>query len=207
MSRAPTSTRRPAPTRSRDDNLSSSLRAKLVGRGAVRRSRMVEGFAQTLLTPPLPSAVPLPTAMRQGGAYQRPFRRVGHDRILAGQMPLDRRTQARVAAVARRDQAIAGHPRDPDPLDRRSGEQLAERRIVQRQQVGQAGRDQLGPRHEGLVGLGGAGEAVPRANRQAIVAAVDAVADRLAKFVRDRPGMLDRQIGDAAPRIDPVRAR
>ena len=51
------------------------------------------------------------------------------------------------------------------------------------------------------------GEAVPRADRQAIVAAVDAVADRLAKLVRDRPGMLDRQVGDAAARIDPVGRR
>ena len=51
------------------------------------------------------------------------------------------------------------------------------------------------------------GEPVPRAHRQAIVAAVDAVADRLAEFVRDRPLVLDRQVGNAAPRIDPVRRR
>ena len=60
-------------------------------------------------------------------------------------------------------------------------------------------------RQEGAVGLGRLGEAVPRAHRQAIVAAVDAVPHRLAILVRDRTRMLDRQIGNAGPRIDPPR--
>ena len=68
-------------------------------------------------------------------------------------------------------------------------------------------RGQLGARHEGLVAARGVGEAVPRADGEAIVAAIDAVADRLAEFVRDRPLMLDRQVGDAAPRIEPVGRR
>ena len=95
----------------------------------------------------------------------------------------------------------------PDPLDRRAGEHLAEAGIVEREQVGEPRRGQLGARQEGAVGRRGVGEAVPRADRQAIVAAIDAVADRRPELVRDRPLMLDRQIGDAAPRIDPVRAR
>ena len=37
-------------------------------------------------------------------------------------------------------------------------------------------------------------ELVPRARRQAIVAAVDAIADRLAEFARDRSFVLDREI-------------
>src|SRR5947209_12937326 len=51
------------------------------------------------------------------------------------------------------------------------------------------------------------GKLVPRTNRQAIVAAENPVADQRAQFVRDRPLVLDRQVGDAAPRIEPVRRR
>ena len=46
---------------------------------------------------------------------------------------------------------------------------------------------------------------VPRADQLAVVAAVDAVADRGAQLDRDRPFVLDRQVGDAAPRVEPVR--
>ena len=50
-------------------------------------------------------------------------------------------------------------------------------------------------------------ELVPRAHRQAIVAAVDAVAHRGAQLARDRALVLDGEIGDAAPRIEPVGRR
>src|ERR1700730_982370 len=50
----------------------------------------------------------------------------------------------------------------------------------------------------------GLSELVPRADREAIVAAIDAVADRLAEFARDRSLARDRQVGDAAPRIELV---
>ena len=43
----------------------------------------------------------------------------------------------RLAAVPRRDQRVAHHPVAPDPLDRRAREHLPERRIVEREQVGQ----------------------------------------------------------------------
>jgi len=54
---------------------------------------------------------------------------------------------------------------------------------------------------------GGAGEAVPGADGEAVVAPVDAVAHQRAQFVRDRPGVLDRQVGDAAGGIEPVGCR
>ena len=47
-------------------------------------------------------------------------------------------------------------------------------------------------------------ELVPGADGEAIVAAIDAVADRFAEFARDRPLVLDGQIRDAAPRIELV---
>ncbi len=50
-------------------------------------------------------------------------------------------------------------------------------------------------------------ELVPRADRQAIVAAIDAVADLLAELARDRALVLDGEIRNAAPRIEPVGRR
>ena len=59
-----------------------------------------------------------------------------------------------------------------------------------------------------LEGLrGGVGELVPRAGGQAVVAAIDAVADGGTKLARDRPLVLDGEVGDAAPRIEPVGGR
>ena len=56
------------------------------------------------------------------------------------------------------------------------------------------------------VGQGAAlGEFVPRADQLAVVAAVDAVADQRPQLERNRPGMLDGEVGDAATRIQPVR--
>ncbi len=47
-------------------------------------------------------------------------------------------------------------------------------------------------------------EFVPWADRETIVAAVDAIADQRPQLARDRPLVLDRQIGNAAPRVDLV---
>ncbi len=52
---------------------------------------------------------------------------------------------------------------------------------------------------------GGFGEFVPGASGKAIVAAIDAVAHRLPEFERDWALILDREIGNAAPRIELVR--
>src|SRR6202012_3496641 len=51
------------------------------------------------------------------------------------------------------------------------------------------------------------GEFVPRTGGEAIVAAIDAVADRFAEFARDRSLVLDRQIGNAAAGVEFVRRR
>ena len=110
-------------------------------------------------------------------------------------------------AISAAIKAVADHAVAADALDRRPGEHFAKRGVVERQQVGERRRGKLGARQEGPIGRGRVGEAVPRADREAIVAAVDAIADRLAEFVRDRPVMLDRQIGNAAPGIEPMRRR
>src|SRR3546814_14893962 len=51
----------------------------------------------------------------------------------------------------------------------------------------------------------GVGEFVPRTGGKAIVAAIDAVADPAPQRDRDRTVVFDREIGDAAPCIEPVR--
>ena len=59
-----------------------------------------------------------------------------------------------------------------------------------------------GARQESLVRAGGVGETVPGTDRQAIVAAIDAVADRFAVFQRNLAFMLDGEIGDAFARVE-----
>ena len=52
--------------------------------------------------------------------------------------------------------------------------------------------------------MAGLCELVPRADRQAIVAAIDAISDRFAEFARDRSLVFDGEVGNAAPRIELV---
>ena len=91
----------------------------------------------------------------------------------------------------------------PDALDRAAGEAGAERRVVEAGEFGERRSVEVGAR--GKLRLApGMSEFVPRADGQAVVAAVDAIADRGSQLARDRALMLDRQVGDAAPRVDPV---
>ncbi len=79
--------------------------------------------------------------------------------------------------IADRDQDVAQEAVAADALDRRSGEQPAEPGIVERRELGETRRRQFGARQKiGLVRR--PGEFVPRADREAVVAAIDAVADR-----------------------------
>ena len=50
-------------------------------------------------------------------------------------------------------------------------------------------------------------ELVPRAHCEAIVAAIDTIADGFAEFVRDGALVLDGEIGDAAPGVELVGSR
>ena len=117
-----------------------------------------------------------------------------------------RRDQARLAGIAGGDQHIAQEAVAADALDRRAGKERAECRVVERQQSASAG-SRRSSRAASFASDALPGELVPRAGGQAIVAAIDAVADRLAEFVRDRPLVLDGEVGDAAPRIEPVGCR
>ena len=110
------------------------------------------------------------------------------------------------SGVADRDQHIADETVAADALDRRFCKQRAKRRVVEPREIGELRRAQFFARGE--FGLApGLRELVPRAHREAIVAAIDAVADRFAEFVRDRALVLDGEIGNAAPRIELVGRR
>ena len=50
-------------------------------------------------------------------------------------------------------------------------------------------------------------EFIPGADRQAIIATIDAIAHWLAEFLRDRAVMFDREVGNAAPRIQAIGRR
>src|SRR5215469_11519610 len=87
-----------------------------------------------------------------------------------------------------------GAPRALFPLRLRPAKERSERRAIE-----------VVPHLE--VGMRrGARELVPRAHELTVIAAEDAVADRGTKLHRDRTVMLDGEIGDAAPRIEPIRS-
>ena len=50
-------------------------------------------------------------------------------------------------------------------------------------------------------------EFIPGADCQAIITTIDAIAHGLAELLRDRAVMFDREVGDAAPRIQPIGRR
>ena len=113
---------------------------------------------------------------------------------------------ARIAAVADRDQDVAQEAVAADALDRRAGEARAKARVVEPRELGQRRRAQIVPRGELRLGRA-ARELVPRADREAVVAAEDAIADRPAELARDVARVLDREVGDAAPGVELVGRR
>src|ERR1035437_8416954 len=119
---------------------------------------------------------------------------------------LGRTGERRVTRIVDGDQHIAQETIAAGALDRGLGKQRTELRVVEPGELRKPGRAQSLARGElGLAALHR--ELVPRANRQAIVAAIDAVAYSRAEFMRDRPLMLDGEIRNAAPRIEAVRLR
>ena len=118
----------------------------------------------------------------------------------------DHRTQPRIAGIADRDDHIAQEARMADALDRTAGEMSAETRFVEPGEIGERRRREIGAGLQ-LRLAAEAGEFVPRADGEAIVAAVDAIAHRGAELGRDMALVLDRQIGNAAARIETIGRR
>ena len=141
--------------------------------------------------------------MSRGEPRNRPDRRSADERSLIVE-PVDRGVGERaVIRVSDRDHHIAHEALPADALDRAAGEQRPERRLVETGELGERRGVEVGARREFRFPPG-AGEFVPGADGQTVVAAVDAIADRRSKLTRDRTFVLDREIGDAAARVEPV---
>ena len=135
---------------------------------------------------------------------ERPDRHGPHQRRRVGKPLLDQLRKVRLAAVADRDQDVAHEPIASGALDRRAGKAPPEAGIIQLDELREPRRAQIVTRLQ--LGLAGrAGELVPRADRETVVAAVDAIAHRGAELPRYVPLVLDREVRDAAPGVELVR--
>src|SRR4051812_12798794 len=115
-------------------------------------------------------------------------------------------SQRLVSRVADRDQHVAQEAIAADALDGRFRKQFPKRRVVQGCERGEVRCTQFVSCGEFYL-ASGLREFVPWADRKTIVTSIDAVTDRLAKFVRDRSLVHDGEIGNAAARIELVRRR
>ena len=111
-----------------------------------------------------------------------------------------------IVRVPDRNHHIAHEARPADPLDRAAGEKGPERRIVEAGEFGQGRRIEVGARRKFRF-PSIARELVPRADGEAVVAPIDAIADRGSKLPRNWALVLDREIGNAAPRVELIRRR
>ena len=105
----------------------------------------------------------------------------------------ERRKGAAVANVAKGDADIAEEAAAFGAEDGRAGEFLLESGFVQGEEFEQIGRGEVGAKalfHEAR----GLGEAVPRADGEAIVTTVDAAAEGGAKFDGNRAFQFDCQV-------------
>ena len=110
-----------------------------------------------------------------------------------------------VADVAQGDADVAQQSAPLRPRNRRDGKFLFETGVIKGEELDQIRLSQIRPcvfLHE----LARASEPVPRTNREAIVAAIDPIADGWAEFDRDRAFQFNGQIGNAEPRIELERA-
>ena len=132
------------------------------------------GRIPTASSPPWPA----PTCSASTEPRHRPGAGVAHRRVGVRRQPPRRRQRARASAgIADRVGDVAHEAVAPDPLDRRPAERLPEARVVERRQVRRAAGRELAPRPVARLARRRR-ELVPRAGRQAVVAAVDAVAEQ-----------------------------
>lgn len=108
-----------------------------------------------------------------------------------------------VEEVSERNCDIAEPSAVSDPADRSSRSRLKKARLVPRHRLQKIKSLQFrsGPQSRKLQGHS---ELVPGADQLAVVATVNPVADRCAKLLRNRAVMLDREVGNTAPCIEPI---
>jgi len=106
--------------------------------------------------------------------------------------------------IAEGDADIAQEARAFAAFDGRFAEEFAELLVIEGEEIAQGVfEDALARVKAGF--FGGLGEAVPRADMQAFVAAIDPVADGFAEFQRDGTLVFDGEIGNTAAGIEAMR--
>src|SRR5207248_11475714 len=106
-----------------------------------------------------------------------------------------------VAGISDCDQHIADEAIAAGALDRRTRKAGAESGIVEMCKLGKLRGNEIVARLEFRLARRRR-KLVPRTNGETIVAAIDAITDRCAEFAIDMTLVLDREIGNAAPRIE-----
>ena len=125
---------------------------------------------------------------------------VGHGWVNVGGQGAGGEDEGRVGGIADGVKNVAHEAVAADAFDRAFAEEGAEGGIVEPGKVGEAGWfGALGCVF--LFGRGG-GEFVPGADGEAIIAAIDAVAEKGAEVGGDRAMVFDGQVRNAAPRIN-----
>src|SRR5438046_1261933 len=140
-----------------------------------------------------------------GGAVllQRPLHVLAHQVRGVRASRLERPDDLRRArGVTQRHGEIAQPALVADAVDGRATHALLELRRAPAEQLRQRRRIQAMAHLEIRV-RGRARELVPRTHQLAVVTAVDAIADRLAQLNRNGAVVLDGEVGDAAPRVQP----
>ena len=141
-----------------------------------------------------------------GKPRECPHGRAADKRAVVRKQAFGLRQQPAFAGIADGDQAVSDEAVAADPLDRRAGKEGAEAGIVEPAEVVQRRRLEIGAGGEFHLPAR-FGELVPRADGQAVVASVDSVSHLRPERPIDRPLVLDREVGDAAPCIQPVGRR
>src|SRR5262249_14711087 len=132
---------------------------------------------------------------------ERPRGRVAYDRIVVAERPAERAGGAPLAAVGQDDRGVSQETGPPRPRDRRATEPRAKRLGIELEQCLERAEASRRPQRRLVTRLG---LAIPRADLLAHVTAEEPLSDLAGELVGDVAAMLDRQVRDAAPRVEHV---
>ena len=145
-------------------------------------------------------------ARRRRQSRQRPHGHGAEQRRLISKPPFGHFREPGIAGIPERYQYIADKAMAPRALYRRARKKRPEGGVVEIGELRKFRTAQFGARLKGVRGAG-LGELVPRADGQAIVAAINMITHCGAELRRDMALMLDGEVGNTAPGIEPVGRR
>ena len=171
---------------------------------APRRPPIPAAHARPPRARPIPAPAPRASRARERASAQTAMARTSGE--ASPSLSATGSGERNIARIAGGDQNIAHETRGSDPLYRTSRKQSPKSGLIEAKQGFEPRRTEFFARREFDLARG-SGEFVPGADGEAVVAAIDAIADRGAKLFRDVALVLDGEIGDAAPRVERRRAR